>query len=161
MTLNKPEDYSDDDLIRLIEVNESALKFQSDRRDDSIRQIETMRRDIRLLKEELKRRATPAEPGVGSFIRFDRYFSGSLTAYQYAAVHAADGRWHTTGNLHGTFSTWRDMLEFIRAGIRPGAADSLVRVVDTSANTDQVLALFVNVDPAKDNYPERGGWQSV
>ena len=136
MTLNKPEDYSDDDLIRLIEVNESALKFQSDRRDDSIRQIETMRRDIRLLKEELKRRATPAEPGVGSFIRFDRYFSGSLTAYQYAAVHAADGRWHTTGNLHGTFSTWRDMLEFIRAGIRPGLQgcgrrDAVPRTFDT------------------------------
>lgn len=68
----------------------------------------------RLAEAEALATRFPAEPPIGSILRFERKFARSDVAYQYVAFRAPNGAWYLTGqSLDNMTPSWVELRDLI------------------------------------------------
>lgn len=79
--------------------------------------VTALRRQMAAIAEELTRLETrPDEPPKGRVIRFNMRFGGRGPTYDYAAIHAGDDLWYTTGPRSPKGYTWDELLDWMEDG---------------------------------------------
>lgn len=94
-----------------------------------------LRAQLNAIAEELARlEDRPEEPPPGSVIRFNMQFNGYGTVYDYAALHAGDGKWYTTGPRSPKGYTWDELLDWMEGNthafqvLRPPARNAEISI---------------------------------
>lgn len=94
-----------------------------------------LRAQLNAIAEELARlEARPEEPPIGSVIRFNMQFGGRGTVYEYAAIHAGDDLWYTSGPRSPKGYTWDQLLDWMEDGtdayqlLRPPARSEMTEI---------------------------------
>lgn len=97
--------------------------------------ITALRQQLAALAEEISRlEARPAEPALGSIIKFNIQFHSGGVNYTYAAIHAG-GFWYTTGKADHKRLTWDALLDWLSSHgteevelLRPAARGERIKI---------------------------------